>query len=241
MSAASEISTMAAFHSMKIPVFSSTDMLKVRWRPFGDLQSSIQVADDLDAGANSTVSPYQLTAGTSPSFHQIASSPATEPPVSLIAVTISDLEDWAWRWAENHEDCGEGYDAENQRWIEEDGDEDDDDEDEPPRKLVHCCNQDRPQAPPPLKVRPTSKSFITVHDYITQAHAWVENLQADIVKALKENAGIRPSTPLYMTLFRLDTPNFRDDRQGRADRHWKAVAEHVQLRRDGRLVGGART
>lgn len=238
MPSTSEIPTMATLKSSKVPVFSSLDMLKIRWRPFGDLQSTTRVADDLDAGANSTVSPYQLTAGASPSFHQISSSSATEPPVSLLTVTISDLEDWAWRWAENHEDCSEGYDSENQQWIGEDDNEDEDDEDESPRKLMRCCDQDRPQAPPPLEIHPTSGDFITVHDYITQTHAWVESLQTDILKALKENAGISPPTPLYITLFRLDRPNFRGDRQGRADRHWKAIAEHVNLRIDGRIIGG---
>lgn len=202
------------------------------------MQSTIKVAEDLDAGPNSSVSPYQLTTGVIPSFHQISTSPATDPPVSSITVKISDLEDWAWRWAENHEDCGEGYDDEHQEWIEEDGDENDEEEEqEPLRKLVRCCNQNRPQAPPPLVVRPTAQSCITVHDYITQVYAWVENLQADIVAATKENAGTHPSTPRYMSLLRLDTPHIRDDRQGRADRHWKGVAEHAQLRRDGKMIG----
>lgn len=205
---------MSALRASKLPVFSSINMLGIRWRPFGDLQSRVQVADDLDMGANSTSSPYQLTAGTSPSFHHISLSPATDPPVSLITVTISDLEDWGWRWAENHTDCGEGYDSPTQRWAEDDSIEsvDDEGEDEPPRKLVHCCSQDRPHAPPPLEVRPTVERFITVHDYITQTHAWIEGLQIDILKALKENAGIHSSTPLYLTLLRLDTPHFRDDR-----------------------------
>lgn len=229
---------MSNLRSLKIPVLSSLDMLRIRWKPFGQLQSTIEVADDLNAGARSAVSPYQLAAD---SFHEISKSPATDPPVSSITVTISDLEDWAWRWAENHEDCGEGYDDENQEWIEEDSNEDVDEEDEAPRKLMRCCGQNRPQAPPPLEVHPAVQSYITVHDYITQVHAWVESLRPNIVAATKENAGTHPSTPRYMTLLRLDTPHVRDDRQGRADRHWKAVAEHAKLRRDGRLIGGTNT
>ena len=215
------------------------EMLRVRWTPFGPLQSTVNVAEELDAGPNSLISPYQLTAGDILSFHQISTSPATDPPVSSITVKISDLEDWAWRWAENHEDCGEDYDDENQKWVDEDGDENN--EEEPYRRLVRCCDQNRPQAPLPLVINSKAQSWITVHDYITQVHAWVEELQADIVAATKENYGTHPSTSRYMTLLRLDTPHIRDDRQGSADRHWKSVAEHVKLCRGGRMIGRNQT
>jgi hypothetical protein len=242
MSIANNFPTLDSLRASRTPVFSSMDMLRIRWKPFGPLQSTIEVADDLAAGPNSSVSPYQLTIGVNPSFHEISTSPATDPPVSSITVTISDLEDWDWRWAENHEDCWEGYDNGHQEWIEEDRDEnDEEDDDDPPRKLMRCCNENRPQAPQPLLVRPIANDFITVHDYISQVHPWIENLQVDIVAATKENAGTHPSTPRYMTLLRLDAPKVRDDHHGRGDSHWKSVAEHAQLRRDGRMIGRSHT
>jgi hypothetical protein len=239
MSTSNDLPALDSLRCLKTPVFSSMDMLRVRWRPFGSLQSTVEVAEDLDAGLNSSVSPYQINVGVNPSFHRISSSPATDPPVSAITVKMLDLEDWAWRWTEDHENCVEGYDDEDQEWMEERGDEDD--EEEPPRKLMRCCNQNRPQVPQPLVVKPSAKSYITVHDYIIQVHAWIEDLQADILAATKENFGTRPSTSSYMTLLHLDEPHVRDDCQGRADRYWKAVAEHAQLRRDGRMIGRSHT
>ena len=196
MSVSNDLPTMDSLCSSKTPVFSSMDMLKVRWRPFGSMQSTIEVAEDLDASTNSCVPPYQLTTGINRSFHQISTSPATDPPVSSITVQITDLEDWAWRWTENHEDC----DDEHQEWVGEDGNEDDEEE-ESLRKLVRCCDQNRPQAPPPLLVCPTSQTYVIVHDYIGQVHAWIESLQFDIIAVAKENDGTRPSTPRYTLYF----------------------------------------
>jgi hypothetical protein len=76
-----------------------------------------------------------------------------------------------------------------------------------------------------------------VHDYIGQVHAWIESLQSDIVAVAKENHGTHLSTPRYITLLRLDTPHMRDDGQGRANHHWKSVADHAQLRRNGKMIG----
>ncbi|KAH7076612.1 hypothetical protein BKA63DRAFT_286174 [Paraphoma chrysanthemicola] len=230
--------TLAALRASKTPVFSSTDMLRIHWTPFGSMQSTIQVAEDLDAGPNSTTSPYQLTAKENLSFHQISTSPATEPPVSSITMTVSDLEDWAWRWEDNHGDCGEGYDEEHQEWTEEDeaSDESNEEEEKRPRKLIRCCDEDRPQAPAPLIVRPSTQEYITVHDFITQTHRYVENLRADILAATEEALGTSRESPRYMSLLSLDTIHVRDGSQGRVDRHWKGVAEHVKLRRDGKMI-----
>ncbi|KAH7086798.1 hypothetical protein FB567DRAFT_526247 [Paraphoma chrysanthemicola] len=239
MSTANTLPTLAALRASKTSVFSSIDMLRIRWTPFGSVQSTIQVAEDLDAGPTSSMSPFQLTDEVNPTFHQISMSPATDPPVSSITMTISDLEDWGWRWEDNHGDCGEGYDEEHQEWAEEDeaNDENDHEDEERPRKLMHCCDEDRPQAPAPLVIHPSTQEYITVHDYITQAHRYVEDLRADIVAATEEAMGTKRESPRYVSLLSLDTIHVRDGSQGREDRHWKDVAEHVKLRRDGKMIG----
>ena len=69
------------------------DMLRVRWEAFGSLEESVAVADDLDAGAPSSLSPYEPD-DESDIFHEIPKSPATEPPVCSIIVNVDELMIW---------------------------------------------------------------------------------------------------------------------------------------------------
>lgn len=70
-------------------IISSMDMLRLRWKPFGPLSTSIQVVDDA-LNPSSTQKPYQTD---SDSFHPVSASAATEPPVSSITVKLQDLDD----------------------------------------------------------------------------------------------------------------------------------------------------
>ncbi|RYO63426.1 hypothetical protein AA0113_g6119 [Alternaria arborescens] len=115
--------------------------------------TAVDVADTLEPG--SECQPYT----TDGRFHPISTSSATEPPVSSIDVDVDMSEAWEYAWETEHQD------------DDEDGQEQIEDEDGEGRKLVRCCSMARPQVPPFLKVLPTTQRFVTIHDYITQAHA----------------------------------------------------------------------
>ncbi|KAF1359442.1 hypothetical protein EJ07DRAFT_89498, partial [Lizonia empirigonia] len=87
------VATFDSLRASRTPVFTSMDMLRVRWSPFGSIQSSVYVSDDLSK-TTSSLSPYQQSAGGDAIFHQISTSPATDPPVSSITVQSMELEDW---------------------------------------------------------------------------------------------------------------------------------------------------
>ena len=147
----------------------SMDMLRVHWSPFGPLQSSVYIADTLDPDFN-----CQQYATDDGSFHTISTSPVTEPPVSSISVQVDVLEQWQYNWEMEHWDD----DEEDQEYIEDENGLD--------RTLVHCCGAARPPAATSLKVLPTTRPFVTIHDYITQVHTWLGALETDIFKAMGE-------------------------------------------------------
>jgi len=193
---------------------SSMDMLRVHLSLFGPLESSVEVADTL--GPDSKCEPY-TTDGHS--FHKISTSPATEPPISSISVTIDDLDTWGYRWEGEHRD--DNWD--NQEWT---GDSDDED-----RELLRCCGIACPPPPPSLEVLPTTHPFITVHDYITQVHPWIQALKPSILEALCESRS--PSSRFYISLMSLKVLIYEED--FRADRLWKSVEQHVRRRKDGTM------
>ena len=194
---------------------SSMDMLRVRWLLFGSLESSVEVADTLDL--DSKCGPY-TTDGHS--FHKISTSPATEPPVSSISVNVDDLDTWGYRWEGEHRDD----DWDNQEWT---GDSDDED-----RDLLRCCGMACPPPPPSLEVLPTTHPFVTVHDYITQVHAWLQTLKPSILEAMGDMYSL--STRFYISLLSLRVLSYWEDT--RADRLWKSTEQHARRRRDGTML-----
>ena len=191
---------------------SSMDMLRVRLSLFGPLESSVEVADTFDL--DSKCEPY-TTDGHS--FHKISTSPATEPPVSSISVHIDELDTWGYRWGGEHRDDN----WENQEWT---GDSDDED-----RELLRCCGMACPPPPPSLEVLPTTHPFVTVHDYITQVHAWLQTLKPSILAATDESSS--SSTRLYSNFVILRLLMFEKDIQ--AGRLWESVERHVRRHRGG--------
>lgn len=187
----------------------------MHWSLFGPLQASVDIADSLG-----TYFDYQQYTTDGCSFHQISTSSATEPPVSSISVDVDVFEEWEYDWEEEHRDD----DEKDEEWIEgEDGED---------RKLVRCCGMARPQAPPSLKVLPTTHHFVTVHDYITQVHAWIQTLQIGVLEAMREMSS--SSTKLYIDLLSLDNLKLEEDI--RADAMWKVVGDHARRRRDGTMI-----
>jgi hypothetical protein len=214
MSASEELQTYDSLRSSGKVVQTSMDMLRVIWSLFGPLQYSVHVADTLDPDFH--CQQYATAGGGS--FHPISTSPATDPPVSAISVEVDVLEQWQYNWEMEH---GED-DEDHQEWIEDENGED--------RKLVHCCGAARPPAALSLKVLPTTRPFVTVHDYITQVHAWLETFQTNILRAMGET--VSPETKLYISLMSLKVLSFEED----IGIKWKWVGRHAQRRRDGTMV-----
>jgi hypothetical protein len=212
MSDSEELQTCDSLRSSGTVVQTSMDMLRVHWSLFGPLQSSVDVADTLDPDFD--CQQYATDGGF---FHPISASPATEPPVSSISVEVDVLEQWQYNWEMEHRED----DEEDQEWIEDENSED--------RKLVHCCGADRPPGALSLKVLPTTRPFVTVHDYITQIHAWLGTLQTDILKAMGKMDS--PETKLYISLMSLEVLSFEDD----IGTMWKWVVRHARRRRDGTM------
>ena len=215
MSTSKDIPTYDSLRSSGTIVLSSMDMLRVRLSLFGSLESSVEVADTHDP--DSKCEPY-TTDGHS--FHKISTSPATEPPVSSISsVHIDDLDTWGYRWEGEHRWDNE----DNQEWVETENDED--------RELLRCCGMACPPPPPSLEVLPTTHPFVTVHDYITQVHAWIQALKPSILEAMCETRS--PSSRFYISLMSLKVLIYEED--FRVDRLWESVRGHVQRRRDGTM------
>lgn len=171
------------------PVRLSQHMQRIRWKPFGPLADSIYVAEN-SSEPSSPQQPYQ----TGPtSFHPISASPLSEPPISSITVTQSDLEYWEEDWVEEHVPHADDDQA---VWIdlppgtvrEEEVDGDDGEG----RKLMRCCGTSRPVVPPALTVRSTSQQFVTIHDYITAVHPWLQTIKGSILEA----KGVHEGQPL---------------------------------------------
>ncbi|KUJ18862.1 uncharacterized protein LY89DRAFT_717382 [Mollisia scopiformis] len=142
---------------------------------------------------NSLKPYFQPEAGGSGSgtWHQIARLPITEPKVSSIEISVSDLESWRNSWLEQHKEHPEGEyvtygdlsDDERPYPSEEGGWESDSDT----PYLVRCCGEDRPpNETAKLVVTPSAGNhFVTVQDYVSTVHPWLMSLREDILQAKK--------------------------------------------------------
>lgn len=167
----------------------SEQMQRIRWKPFGPLSESIYVADN--ASDPSPQPPYQ----TGPtSFHPISAVSLTEPPISSITVTQSDLEDWEETWVEEHIPHADNDQA---IWVDvahgAEGDNDDaDGDDGEGRRLMRCCDTSRPRVQPTITVKSSSQPYVTIHDYITEVHQWLQTIKESIL----ESKGVHERQPL---------------------------------------------
>lgn len=215
MSASANVPSYNDLRSSGAIVQTSMDMLRVHLSLFRPLESSVDVADTLDLDFK--CEPY-TTDGHS--FHEISTSPVTEPPVSSVSVNVDVLDTWEYKWEGEHRDDNEDY----QEWVETENDDD--------RKLLRCCSMACPPPPPSLEVLPTTHPFVTVHDYITQVHAWLQTLKLSILEAMGESSS--PSTRFYTSLLSLRVLTFWEDI--RVDKLWKSVEQHARRRRDGTML-----
>ncbi|KAK8121893.1 hypothetical protein PG984_010563 [Apiospora sp. TS-2023a] len=234
MDAPQEYPSFELLRAQRQPPKLSMDMLRIRWRPFGPLEESIQVADN----ARSPPSPQSPAyhPGTTPaSPHPVSASPLTEPAISSITVTQDDLNNWEDDWVDEHIPHADDDDAGTSTWVDGSGD-DEDDEDGLGRKLVRCCDQSRPRAPAPLVVGPSTQPYLTVDDYIVAVHAWLRTHRDSILAArgVHEDGPVPASTSFYVNFLGLNTITLDDGkRSSDFDYLWQSWAAHV----DARLAG----
>jgi hypothetical protein len=133
----------------------SLDMLRVRWKPFGPLKTSVRVGANPRDPPSAEDQAYYQTDPTA--LHPVSASSLTEPPISSITVMQDDLSTWKDDWVDEHLPhadydgavwaVAETEDGDGEGGSGGDGDNGDDEHD---RKLMRCCDEDRPHAPAPL-------------------------------------------------------------------------------------------
>lgn len=219
----------------------SVDILRIHWKPFGPLKTSVRV------GANPRDPPSaedQAYCQTDPTaVHPVSASSLTEPPISSITVTQDDLSTWEDDWVDGHlphadydgavwavaetddGDCGSGGDEDNR-------------DDELGRKLIRCCDEDRPHTPAPLVVRASTKGYLTIHDYITTVHAWLQTHHDDILRA----RGVQEAeqTTFYVNIVSVDRVVLDDgNRNSDFTSLWTGLASYVDRQLNGQLLSRA--
>jgi hypothetical protein len=143
----------------------STAFMRLRWSIRAPASSAIFVIDSAIDHA-SPQQPYY-----SPShpggIHPIASEPATDPPVSSMRFTVSDLDMWADDWETEHHE--HELLSRSREFDEND-----------PDVLVRCCGETRPGPGPCLDIPASTQPFVTVKDIIEAIHPWLLRLEDNI-------------------------------------------------------------
>lgn len=117
--------------------------------------------------------------------------PLTQQKISLIKVTTREFSNWIDDWEEYHRHAEPGMPG----CIFGDAEEDDI---EPP--LLRCCGQDRPQETKPGIVQPSSKPYVTEHDYVAAAHPWLLGVKDKLRRAMNvyEDGELAPDATLMV-------------------------------------------
>lgn len=200
------------YKAERMPAETSLDLMRLRWKAFGDITTAVRIAaharDPPSNGDEAYCKP-----GNPPSLHPMSESSLTEPPISSITVTLDDLDTREEDWVLEHmRDDGSGDDV----WENVDDDEGGDGGDG--RKLVRCCNEDRPYAPAPLTIQgSTDKGYVTIRDYVVAVHALLQSHRDEIVQHMITTRG-EPHSPgdveLWVNLFTSDRIRLDDGKPG---------------------------
>ncbi|KAK6221412.1 hypothetical protein LQW54_001513 [Pestalotiopsis sp. IQ-011] len=152
-------------------------------------------------------------------------SSLTEPPIYSIKVTQANLDNWEDDWVDEHLSHA-------------------DDESAPcGRKLMRCCDEDRPPAQAPsIVVRSSSKPYVTIHDYVTAVHDWLQTHRDDILrtKGVHEGGPAPADEAFYVELTSIKTVTLNNG-NGTAEFAWlwSRVAQYAD--RLGGAGGGSPT
>ncbi|KAI4730259.1 hypothetical protein E4T49_01727 [Aureobasidium sp. EXF-10728] len=181
------------------PIF-STAYERLIWPIRGDFPSAISVMPEPRKNTGVPEPLYNPETGI---WHEIASQSITEPKVSALEASLSNLDSWDRQWERFHmEHADPDYDEcefitygdldNDERPFAEEPEREDGtwswDEDSDTEILVRCCDEDRPLGKQglTLEVRPSpGNDFVTIKDYVGAVHSWLMSMRDDILAAMR--------------------------------------------------------
>ncbi|KJZ68711.1 hypothetical protein HIM_11902 [Hirsutella minnesotensis 3608] len=181
----------------------STEFLRLRWEISSDISRAVRVLDKATDGG-SVQRPYvTYSADGIANIHPVSSAPITQPPVSLIRVSIDEPNYWGREWARAQEHNTDS----NKDKSSEQAFADDADENAVARRPNFPCGDPRSGSPLVLELKASAQDFVTIHEYISAIHPWLLLLAKDRIKAKDDSgAGTTPIdpkplfvSPLYVT------------------------------------------
>lgn len=159
---------------------------RLRWVLDGPLTTAITVLwEPCHDPRTPPPEPYCTSnQGDDTTWHAVSKAPYTDPKVSSVTASVSQIDDWEDLWREQHLGCADPPDG-------EDGDDEDDNYDFP----SECCGEQRPHPEEMTLVVKASRKFVTVHDFVPAVHPWLMRKYDDLVAALSVLNGEPLSLP----------------------------------------------
>ncbi|KAF2219499.1 hypothetical protein BDZ85DRAFT_285343 [Elsinoe ampelina] len=159
----------------------------------------------------------------------------TTPPVSSVTVCVYELEVAIDEWVEDHLPHAD-LDSPGCEWTtiprppqNEEGIWGDDNEG---HVLLRCCEDQRPREPQRVTVSASNKSYVTIGDYVTTVHHWLQTVTEDILKVKQSYTSIpvSASTPANVFYIGINTLHIEEPNYDTGDfsRMWKRAANHVR-------------
>jgi hypothetical protein len=144
---------------------------RIRWVLDGPLETAISVMNQPYHEPDTDPELYWTSSGE---WHALAQKPYTEPKVSSINVSVTQIDDWEDQWRELHLGCtdppsdDEGEDEDGENYDFPSG----------------CCEEQRPHPQDMTLVVKASKEFVTIYDYVSAVHPWLMRKYDDLLGAL---------------------------------------------------------
>ncbi|KAB5583028.1 hypothetical protein GE09DRAFT_288074 [Coniochaeta sp. 2T2.1] len=163
------------FNSQQRRPLLTTEAKRLRWVLHGPLETAITVLRQPYHEPGTAPEPYRISQGgpdNPTTWHAVAQAAYTEPKVSSITVSVSQIDDWEDLWRERHIGC-----ADPPLDDEEGGKEN---YDFPSR----CCGEQRPHPQDMTLTIRASGEYVTVHDYVSAVHPWLLRKHEDLLGAL---------------------------------------------------------
>jgi hypothetical protein len=212
------------FRKAGLPIGLNSDAKRLKWALDGPLHSAIQVMRGMKYDPNLPTEPYGEQTASTATWHPIAQSPLTDPKVSSVIVHIEIVEDWENQWLEFHRNCH--HPDEDGEYPDEflfgdlpDYDSESDEEDEEDKgHLLRCCRGDRPRKKGETLLVKATGAFLTIHDYLSVVHPWLQRRREDILGAegdLMKNEPLTASTKLMISYGLPDQVNFNTEEDWR--------------------------
>jgi len=195
--------------------------MRLTWALDGPLHTAIEVMHGMNYDPNISTEPYGELTASMTIWHSISQSPLTDPKFSSVIVHTELIEDWEYQWLEfhrlrsvdSHHPDENGEDPDEFLFGElPDYDPDSDEEDEEEEgHLLRCCRGDRPRKKDETLFVKTTGGFLTIHEYLSAVHPWLQPRREDIFGAegdLMKNERLAADTKLMISHGLPDQVNF---------------------------------